>query len=99
MGASFQIARPGDTETPQSGWILISGEACLAKHVAALATERELTVYPPAADRRDRLRRIVVKGRDDLAARLTAVLADFRSPRGKREGTIEVEVDPVEWPT
>lgn len=66
---------------------------------AALATERELTVYPPAADRRDRLRRIVVKGRDDLAARLAAALADLRSPRGKREGTIEVEVDPVEWPT
>jgi primosomal protein N' (replication factor Y) len=64
---------------------------------AALATERELTVYPPAADRRDRLRRIVVKGRDDLAIRLAAVLADFRRPRPKSRGIIEVEVDPVEW--
>jgi tRNA threonylcarbamoyladenosine biosynthesis protein TsaB len=40
IGVSFQVARPGDTETPQSGWVLISGETCLAKHVAALATER-----------------------------------------------------------
>jgi primosomal protein N' (replication factor Y) (superfamily II helicase) len=65
---------------------------------AALATERELTVYPPAADRRDRLRRIVAKGRDDLAIRLAAVLADFRRPRPKSRGVVEVEVDPVEWP-
>jgi primosomal protein N' (replication factor Y) len=66
---------------------------------AALAAERELTVYPPAADRRDRVRRIVVKGRDDLATRLAAALADFRKPRAKSDGTLEVEVDPVEWPT
>jgi primosomal protein N' (replication factor Y) (superfamily II helicase) len=65
---------------------------------AALATERELTVYPPAADRRDRLRRIVVKGRDDLAIRLGAVLAEFRRPRPKIRGVVAVEVDPVEWP-
>lgn len=66
---------------------------------AALATERELTVYPPAADRRDRLRRIVVKGRDDLALRLTPVLAEFRRPRPKSRGVVEVEIDPVEWPS
>jgi primosomal protein N' (replication factor Y) (superfamily II helicase) len=64
---------------------------------AALATDRALTAYPPAPDRRDRLRRIVVKGRDDLAVRLTAALADLRRPRSKIKGTIEVEVDPVEW--
>ena len=66
---------------------------------AALAQDRELTAYPPAADRRDRLRRIVVKGRDDLAARLTAVLTDVRGPRPKSDGTLDVEMDPVEWPT
>ncbi len=64
---------------------------------AALATERELTAYPPAADRRDRLRRIVVKGHEDLAVRLASILADFRRPRPKSRGIIEVEVDPVEW--
>jgi primosomal protein N' (replication factor Y) len=66
---------------------------------AALASDRELTLYPPAPDRRDRLRRIVVKGRDDLAVRLADALADFRQPRPKSRGTIEVEVDPVEWPS
>jgi primosomal protein N' (replication factor Y) len=65
---------------------------------AALATDRELTVYPPTPDRRRRLRRIVVKGRDDLAARLAAGLGELRRPRPKHHGTIEIEVDPVEWP-
>jgi primosomal protein N' (replication factor Y) (superfamily II helicase) len=66
---------------------------------AAVATDRALTAYPPAPDRRDRLRRIVIKGRDDLAVRLGAVLADLRRPRPRSQGTVEVEVDPVEWPT
>jgi primosomal protein N' (replication factor Y) (superfamily II helicase) len=64
---------------------------------AALGADRELIVYPPASDRRGRLRRIVVKGRDDLSARLATGLADFRKPRPKSRGIIEVEVDPVEW--
>lgn len=63
----------------------------------ALAGEPALTAYPPAPDRRDRLRRIVVKGRDDLAVQLTAALADFRPPRTTRRGSVEVEMDPVEW--
>jgi primosomal protein N' (replication factor Y) len=66
---------------------------------AALATDRELTAYAPASDRRDRLRRIVVKGRDDLSVRLDAALADFRRPPTKRRGAIDIEIDPVEWPT
>jgi primosomal protein N' (replication factor Y) (superfamily II helicase) len=66
---------------------------------AAVASDRALTAYPPAPDRRDRLRRIVIKGRDDLAVRLAAALADLRRPRSRRQGTLEVEVDPVEWPT
>jgi primosomal protein N' (replication factor Y) len=65
--------------------------------VAALGADRELTVYPATADRRDRLRRVVVKGRDDLSARLATALADFRKPRPKSRGIMEVEVDPVEW--
>jgi primosomal protein N' (replication factor Y) len=66
---------------------------------AAVASDRALTAYPPAPDRRDRLRRIVIKGRDDLAVRLAAALADLRRPHSRRQGTLEVEVDPVEWPT
>jgi primosomal protein N' len=66
---------------------------------AALRADRELIVYPPASDRRNRLRRVVVKGRDDLSARLAAGLSDFRKPRPKSRGIIEVEVDPVEWPS
>jgi primosomal protein N' (replication factor Y) len=66
---------------------------------AALAADRELTVYPPAPDRRDRARRIVVKGRDDLSARLAAALAEFRAPRARGRAIVGVEVDPVEWPT
>ena len=64
---------------------------------AALATDRELTVYPPATDRRDRMQRVVVKGRDDLAARVATALADLRRPRSRSRGIMEVEVDPVEW--
>jgi primosomal protein N' (replication factor Y) len=65
---------------------------------AALAAEPELTVYPPAPDRRDRTRRIVVKGRADLPRRLVAALADFRAEAAGRRGIMDVEVDPVEWP-
>jgi primosomal protein N' (replication factor Y) len=65
--------------------------------VAALASDCELTAYAPTPDRRDRLRRIVVKGRDDVAVRLDAALADLRRPPTRRGGAIDVEVDPVEW--
>jgi primosomal protein N' (replication factor Y) len=65
---------------------------------AALRADRELTVYPPVADRRDRARRIVVKGRDDLARRLRSALADLRRPTPKTRSATDVEMDPVEWP-
>ena len=71
----------------------------LADDVAtALGADRELVVYPPTADRRDRLRRIVVKGRDDLPARLASALPDRDRPRPRTRGVLEIEVDPVEWP-
>jgi primosomal protein N' (replication factor Y) len=66
---------------------------------AAVRASARLTVYPPLADRRERARRIVVKGRDDLADALAAALEDFRSPRPTSRGIMEVEVDPVEWPS
>jgi primosomal protein N' (replication factor Y) len=64
---------------------------------AALAVSRALTVYPPVADRRGRRRRIVVKGPAGLPDALTAALAEFRVPRPRGRGIMEVEVDPVEW--
>ena len=68
--------------------------------VAALASvSSALTVYGPAPARRDRARRIVVKGHADLAAQLGGALAEFRRPRPKSRGIIDVEVDPVEWPS
>jgi primosomal protein N' (replication factor Y) len=69
-----------------------------ADAAAALGADPELTVYPPAPDRRDRTRRIVVKGRDDLAVRLAAALAELRRPAPRRRGSLDVEIDPVEWP-
>ena len=65
---------------------------------SALAGERQLTIYPPTPDRRDRLRRIVIKGRDDLASRLDAVLGDVRPSPRTSHGAVTVEIDPVEWP-
>jgi len=66
---------------------------------AALTSVSTFTVYGPASARRDRARRIVVKGHADLASRLGEALADFRRPRPKSRGIIDVEVDPVEWPS
>jgi primosomal protein N' (replication factor Y) len=72
----------------------------LAEDVAAvLSSAPALTVYGPASARRDRARRIVVKGHADLATQLIAALGDFRRPRPKSRGIIDIEVDPVEWPS
>ncbi|HEY2995220.1 MAG TPA: primosomal protein N' [Methylomirabilota bacterium] len=76
------------------------GERRLADEVAAaLRASSRLTVYPPVAERRERARRIVVKGHADLPAALSAALEDFRGPRPRSRGIIDVEVDPVEWPS
>jgi primosomal protein N' (replication factor Y) len=66
---------------------------------AALRASSRLTVYPPVAERRERARRIVVKGGADLPVALAAALEDFRGPRPKSRGIMDVEVDPVEWPS
>lgn len=65
--------------------------------VAALAGAATVTVYPPAVDRRERSRRIVVKGGADLPRVLEGAVAGFRARPGRRRGIIDVEVDPVEW--
>ena len=64
----------------------------------ALRGAPRLTVYPAATDRRGRARRIVVKGGDDLPDLLDAALREFRRPRPRSRGIMDVEVDPVEWP-
>jgi primosomal protein N' (replication factor Y) (superfamily II helicase) len=66
---------------------------------AALRASPRLTVYPPVAERRERVGRIVVKGEADLPVALAGALADFRGPRPRSRGIIGVEVDPVEWPS
>jgi primosomal protein N' (replication factor Y) (superfamily II helicase) len=66
---------------------------------AALRASPRLTVYPPVADRRERGRRIVVKGDPELPLLLASALEEFRGPRPRRRGIIDVEVDPVEWPS
>jgi primosomal protein N' (replication factor Y) len=72
----------------------------LADEIAGvLGGIKGLTVYPPAPDRRDRARRIVVKGHADLAIVLAQALAEFRGSRPKSRGIMDIEVDPVEWPS
>jgi primosomal protein N' (replication factor Y) len=66
---------------------------------AALRASPRLTVYPPVAERRERARRIVVKGDGELPVVLAGALEDFRGPRPRSRGIIDVEVDPVEWPS
>jgi primosomal protein N' len=67
--------------------------------VAGLAGGPGLTVYPATSDRRNRVRRVVVKGGPDLPRQLDAALRDVRGRRGSgRRGIIDVELDPVEWP-
>jgi primosomal protein N' (replication factor Y) len=66
---------------------------------AALRASSRLRVYPPVADRRGRTCRVVVRGHADLPAALAGVLEDFGGPRARRRGIMDVEVDPVEWPS
>lgn len=74
-------------------------ERVAATVAAALRGGPALTVYAPAPDRRNRARRIVVKGGRELPRLLGEGLREFRVPRGAAgRGIIDVEVDPVEWP-
>jgi primosomal protein N' (replication factor Y) len=66
----------------------------------ALAGGPGLTVYPATSDRRNRVRRLVVKGGRALPRQLETALGQVRTGRGPRDrGIIDVEVDPVEWPS
>jgi primosomal protein N' (replication factor Y) len=74
-----------------------AGRRLAADVVAALGSGSGLLVYPPAPAPRERVTRVVVKGDADLPRRLADALADFRGPRPRAHGIMEVEVDPVEW--
>ena len=65
---------------------------------AALRGRAGLTVYPPAAEGKDRALRTVVKGDAELPRLLEEALGEFKTPRPASRGIIDVEVDPVEWP-
>jgi primosomal protein N' (replication factor Y) len=67
---------------------------------AALREVPGLTVYPPpAVGARGRTCQIVVKGDGDLPARLSAALEEARASAPRARGMMDVEVDPVEWPS
>jgi primosomal protein N' (replication factor Y) len=67
---------------------------------SALRGSARLVAYPPAPDRRGRASRVVVKGDADLPGLLAAALDDA-DPGGalRGRGMMDVEVDPVEWPS
>jgi primosomal protein N' (replication factor Y) len=69
----------------------------------ALSGASGLTVYPPVALRQTRTaaraHRIVVKGGDDLPGLLGPALAALAPGNVGSRGIIDVEVDPVEWPS
>ncbi|MGH7388796.1 MAG: replication restart helicase PriA [Candidatus Rokuibacteriota bacterium] len=72
----------------------------LADDVVAALAGGGLTVYPPAPDRRNRARRVVVKGGPELPRALEDGLRGLHAPRaGAGRGIMDVEVDPVEWPS
>jgi primosomal protein N' (replication factor Y) (superfamily II helicase) len=76
-----------------------AGTRRLAETVgAALRGRPGLTVYPPAAEGKDRALRIVVKGDAELPRLLEEALREFKTLRPASRGIIDVEVDPVEWP-
>jgi primosomal protein N' (replication factor Y) (superfamily II helicase) len=71
-----------------------------AEMAAVLGDAAGLTVYPPpSVGVRGRARQIVVKGDGELPATLGAALAARRPLSARTRGMMEVEVDPVEWPS
>ena len=74
-------------------------ERSAADVVAALGRARGLTTYPPLPDVRGRARQIVVKGERELPALLRSALAALARASSGTRGIIDVEVDPVQWPS
>ena len=94
-----KLRRRRDRSRPDEGQHASRSPQATALRVGRGRASSRLVVYPPVAERRERARRIVVKGDPELAVALAAALEDFRGPRPRSRGIIEVEVDPVEWPS
>jgi primosomal protein N' (replication factor Y) len=75
------------------------GRADAGAIAEALRGDSGLTVYPPAAGRHRRAWHIVVKGDDNVPRRVAAALTDFHASLPARGIMVDVEVDPVEWPS
>jgi primosomal protein N' (replication factor Y) len=67
--------------------------------VRVLRSAPRLTVYPPLPGRNRKVARIVVKGGDDLSSALGDALASVAGGKARSRGIMDVEVDPVEWPS
>lgn len=83
--------------------VTVRGGTGEAREAAAALRGAGLDVYPPAADRRGLVERIVAKGGNDLPARLRAALGTRLHAGGARpgrdaRGIMGVEVDPQAWP-
>jgi primosomal protein N' (replication factor Y) len=77
----------------------VAAEEAAQAMAAALTGGAGLTIYPATSDRRNRTRRVVVKGGPELPHQVGDALREVRTGRGARSrGIIDVEVDPVEWP-
>jgi primosomal protein N' (replication factor Y) (superfamily II helicase) len=75
------------------------GRADAGALAEALRGDAGLTVYPPASGRRRRSWHIVVKGDQDVPRRVAAALTEFGMSLPARGIMVDVEVDPVEWPS
>ena len=76
-----------------------AGAGLVERIAEALAGARALAAYPAIALPGRRGSRIVVKGGPDLPEALAAALGDLLSVRRRSPGIMDVEVDPVEWPS
>lgn len=77
-----------------------AADRAAAEVAAALGASPRLVVYPPAPGRpAERVRRVVVKGHADLAEALRDALGGLPVRPRTARGRMDVEVDPVEWPS
>jgi primosomal protein N' (replication factor Y) len=74
------------------------GDVSVERVAAAFSGAPSLTTYPPIALPGRRGFRIVVKGGGDLPEMLRGALGGLLTVR-RRPGIMDVEVDPVEWPS
>ena len=77
----------------------VDGGAFVERVAGALAGASSLVAYPAITLPGRRGFRIVIKGGPDLPEALAAALGDLLAVRRRSPGIMDVEVDPVEWPS